>query len=67
VGDDAQPVRRRELHDLGAEGQRIRRRQASGEPLHVGKRTQVWEVRIEKAGRLAANFICTQMVLPATG
>ncbi|HEY3586871.1 MAG TPA: PaaI family thioesterase [Myxococcaceae bacterium] len=34
-----------------------------GEPLHIGRRTQVWEVRVEKAGRLAANFICTQMVL----
>jgi 1,4-dihydroxy-2-naphthoyl-CoA hydrolase len=36
---------------------------ATGEPLHRGRRTQVWEVRIEKAGRLAANFICTQMLL----
>ena len=38
---------------------------ASGEPLHIGTRTQVWEVRVEKAERLAANFICTQMVLGA--
>jgi uncharacterized protein (TIGR00369 family) len=38
---------------------------ATGAPLHRGRRTQVWEVRIEKAGRLAANFICTQMVLSA--
>jgi uncharacterized protein (TIGR00369 family) len=37
---------------------------ARGEPLHRGRRTQVWEVRVSKAGRLAANFICTQMVLP---
>lgn len=36
---------------------------ATGEPLHRGKRTQVWEVRVTKAGRLAANFVCTQMVL----
>jgi 1,4-dihydroxy-2-naphthoyl-CoA hydrolase len=36
---------------------------ATGEPLHRGRRTQVWEVRIEKAGKLAANFICTQMLL----
>jgi uncharacterized protein (TIGR00369 family) len=36
---------------------------ATGEPLHRGRRTQVWEVRIENAGRLAANFICTQMLL----
>ena len=35
-----------------------------GESLHLGRRTQVWEVRVEKAGRLAANFVCTQMVLP---
>jgi 1,4-dihydroxy-2-naphthoyl-CoA hydrolase len=37
---------------------------AIGEPLHRGRRTQVWEVRVKNAGRLAANFICTQMVLP---
>lgn len=36
---------------------------ARGTPLHRGRRTQVWEVRVEKQGRLAANFICTQMVL----
>ena len=36
---------------------------ATGEPLHRGRRTQVWEVRISKAGRLAANFVCTNMVL----
>src|SRR5437764_11297557 len=36
---------------------------ASGEPLHRGRRTQVWEVRVRKADRLAANFVCTQMVL----
>ena len=35
----------------------------TGEPLHVGKRTQVWEVRVHKGDRLAANFTCTQMVL----
>jgi uncharacterized protein (TIGR00369 family) len=41
---------------------------AVGEPLHRGRRTQVWEVRVSKAGRLAANFVCTQMVLaPAPG
>lgn len=38
---------------------------ATGAPLHRGRRTQVWEVRIEKAGRLAANFICTQMIVSA--
>ncbi len=36
-----------------------------GEPLHRGRRTQVWEVRVNKGGRLAANFVCTQMVLGA--
>ncbi len=36
---------------------------AIGEPLHVGSRTQVWEVRISRAERLAANFVCTQIVL----
>lgn len=40
---------------------------ARGEPLHRGRRTQVWEVRVTKAGRLAANFVCTQMVLGAGG
>ena len=35
-----------------------------GEPLHVGRRTQVWEVRVHNGERLAANFVCTQMVLP---
>jgi uncharacterized protein (TIGR00369 family) len=38
---------------------------ATGRPLHRGGRTQVWEVRIEKAGRLAAFFTCTQLVLDA--
>ena len=38
---------------------------AAGEPLHTGRRTQVWEVRVQKDDRLAANFICTQMVLAA--
>jgi 1,4-dihydroxy-2-naphthoyl-CoA hydrolase len=37
---------------------------AIGAPLHRGRRTQVWEVRVMKEDRLAANFICTQMVLP---
>jgi uncharacterized protein (TIGR00369 family) len=39
---------------------------ATGEPLHRGRRSQVWEVRVENAGRLAANFICTQMILGTT-
>jgi 1,4-dihydroxy-2-naphthoyl-CoA hydrolase len=36
---------------------------AVGRPLHVGRRTQVWEVIITKEGRNAALFTCTQMVL----
>jgi uncharacterized protein (TIGR00369 family) len=36
---------------------------AVGEPLHVGSRTQVWQVRVSKEQRLAASFTCTQMVL----
>lgn len=36
---------------------------ATAEPLHCGRRTQVWEVRVTNAGRLAANFVCTQIVL----
>lgn len=35
----------------------------TGEPLHLGRRTQVWEVRVHKGERLAANFVCTQMIL----
>jgi uncharacterized protein (TIGR00369 family) len=37
--------------------------EAVGTPLHVGRRTQVWEVRIWRAERLVAFFTCTQMVL----
>jgi uncharacterized protein (TIGR00369 family) len=36
---------------------------AEAEPLHVGGSTQVWEVRVRKGERLAALFVCTQMVL----
>lgn len=36
---------------------------AVGEPLHVGARTHVWQVRVFGAARLAANFVCTQIVL----
>jgi len=32
-------------------------------PLHLGRRTQVWEVRVMNGERLAAFFVCTQMVL----
>lgn len=36
---------------------------ATGAPLHIGRRTQVWEVRIASGNRRAAFFTCTQMVL----
>jgi 1,4-dihydroxy-2-naphthoyl-CoA hydrolase len=36
---------------------------AIGEPLHVGSRTQVWQVRVNKGERLAASFTCTQIVI----
>ncbi len=37
--------------------------EAVGEPLHVGSRTQVWQVQVSKGARLAASFTCSQMVL----
>jgi uncharacterized protein (TIGR00369 family) len=41
---------------------------ATGKPLHIGRRSQAWEVRVHVAGRdkLGALFVCTQMVLAAT-
>ena len=36
---------------------------AVGRPLHVGRRTQVWEVEISKGDKRAAFFTCTQLVL----
>ena len=36
---------------------------AEGTPLHRGKRTQAWEVRVKRGERLAAFFVCTQIVL----
>jgi 1,4-dihydroxy-2-naphthoyl-CoA hydrolase len=36
---------------------------ALGTPLHVGSRTQVWQVQVLRAERLAASFTCTQIVL----
>jgi 1,4-dihydroxy-2-naphthoyl-CoA hydrolase len=35
---------------------------AIGEPLHVGSRTQVWQVRVHRGERLAASFTCTQII-----
>jgi 1,4-dihydroxy-2-naphthoyl-CoA hydrolase len=38
---------------------------ATASPLHTGRRTQVWEVRVHRGERLMAHFSCTQMVLSA--
>jgi 1,4-dihydroxy-2-naphthoyl-CoA hydrolase len=38
--------------------------EAVGRPLHVGRSTQAWEVRVLKGERTAAFYTCTQMVLP---
>jgi 1,4-dihydroxy-2-naphthoyl-CoA hydrolase len=38
---------------------------AFGRPLHVGRRTQVWEVRILNGEKNAAFFTCTQLILTA--
>lgn len=42
---------------------------ATGRPLHVGRRSQAWEVRVHVAGRekLGALFVCTQIVLAPGG
>jgi uncharacterized protein (TIGR00369 family) len=32
-------------------------------PLHVGRRTQVWEVRVNVGERLCALFVCTQVIV----
>ncbi|MFY9468875.1 MAG: hotdog fold thioesterase [Solirubrobacterales bacterium] len=36
---------------------------AVAEPLHVGRRTHVWEVRVAHDERLVGNFLCTQVLL----
>jgi 1,4-dihydroxy-2-naphthoyl-CoA hydrolase len=36
---------------------------ATATPLHTGRRTQAWEVRVHREERLMALFTCTQMVL----
>ena len=37
--------------------------EAEALPLHVGRRTQVWEVRVEVGGKLGALYVCTQVVV----
>jgi uncharacterized protein (TIGR00369 family) len=41
--------------------------EAVGRPLNLGRTTQAWEVRITSAGKAAAHFVCTQMVLSPRG
>lgn len=36
---------------------------ASATPLHRGRRTQVWQTRVERDGRLIASVTQTQMIL----
>lgn len=35
---------------------------ATGVPAHVGRRTQVWEVKVHRGELLMALFICTQLI-----
>jgi uncharacterized protein (TIGR00369 family) len=37
--------------------------EAESLPLHVGRRTQMWEVRVSVGGKLAALFVCTQVLV----
>jgi 1,4-dihydroxy-2-naphthoyl-CoA hydrolase len=37
--------------------------EAEAVALHVGRRTQVWEVRVSVAERLGALFVCTQVLV----
>jgi uncharacterized protein (TIGR00369 family) len=41
--------------------------EAVGKPVHVGGRTQVWQVDISRGTKRAALFVCTQMVLAPAG
>jgi uncharacterized protein (TIGR00369 family) len=41
--------------------------EAEALPLHVGRRTQVWEVRVSAGERLAALFVCTQVLMERPG
>jgi uncharacterized protein (TIGR00369 family) len=41
--------------------------EAVGRPLHVGRSTQTWEVRMTRGERDAAFFVCTQLVLTRDG
>lgn len=60
-GDDFTTVElKANVFAAGREGDVL---EAVGRPLHIGRRTQVWEVRITRGERSCAFFSCTQMVL----
>ena len=48
------------LFGVGAERDVL---EAAATPLHVGRRTQVWEVRVRVGEQLGALFVCTQIVV----
>ena len=37
--------------------------EADAMPLHLGRRTHVWEVRVSVGERLGALFVCTQVLV----
>jgi 1,4-dihydroxy-2-naphthoyl-CoA hydrolase len=48
------------LFGLAREGDVL---EAEATPLHIGRRTQMWEVRIGVGGKLGALYVCTQVVV----
>lgn len=40
---------------------------AEATPLHLGRRTHVWEVRVSVGERLGALFVCTQVLVADAG
>ena len=40
---------------------------ARAAPLHLGRRTHVWEVRVDVGQRLRAMFVCTQILVERAG
>jgi 1,4-dihydroxy-2-naphthoyl-CoA hydrolase len=41
--------------------------EATAQPLHLGRRTHVWEVRVKVGDRLRALFVCTQILVAREG
>jgi 1,4-dihydroxy-2-naphthoyl-CoA hydrolase len=41
--------------------------EAEAAPLHLGRRTHVWEVRIRVGEKLCALFVCTQVIVERAG